>query len=60
MQAKHGELKRLVTDAYRHQEINAANYKAMVEPEVGDIPRRYRRSAPDADNALPQTTDEHR
>ncbi|MBG6072867.1 MULTISPECIES: methyl-accepting chemotaxis protein [unclassified Polaromonas] len=31
---------RLVTDAYRHQEINAANYKAMAlssEPEVGDI-----------------------
>ena len=31
---------RLVADAYRHQEINAANYKAMAlssEPEVGDI-----------------------
>jgi methyl-accepting chemotaxis protein len=31
---------RLVADAYRYQEINAANYKAMAlssEPEVGDI-----------------------
>jgi len=31
---------RLVADAYRHQEINAANYKAMAlssEPEVGDV-----------------------
>ena len=31
---------RMVADAYRHQEINAANYKAMAlssEPEVGDV-----------------------